>query len=113
VIWFLFIVLVAFFVIYTIAPLFDRNYRGRKLASESGDYENLLVRKEEILGAINDLEYDFHLNKISEPDYLQIKEKLESEAVQVMMKIDQAEGKTKLDAVRVHASGKKAGKIQS
>ena len=88
-IWFLFILLAVLFALYAILPFFDKAYRNRKLTSGGEELENILHRKEEVLSALNDLEYDFRLNKIGEPDYLQIKEKLSLEAIELMKQADQ------------------------
>jgi hypothetical protein len=89
VIWFLFILIAAFFALYAILPFFDTAYRNRKIAAGGEELQNILHRKEEVLSALNDLEYDFRLKKIGEPDYLQLKEKLTLEAIELMKRADQ------------------------
>ncbi len=87
-IWFVFILIAAFFALYAILPFFDRNYRDRRLSGGSGERENLILRKEEVLSALTDLEYDFRMKKIGQPDYLQMKEKLTLEAIDLMKRAD-------------------------
>jgi hypothetical protein len=87
---FVFYFTVGLFVVYSLFAFFEKAYAKKKLSPVSGERENLEFRKEEILSAINDLEYDFEMKKITEADYLQLKEKLTREAVQVMKKLDDA-----------------------
>ena len=85
---FIFYFSVTLFVLYLLFAFFEKEYAKKRLSPVSGERENLQFRKEEILGAISDLEYDFEMKKITEADYLQLKEKLSREAVQVMKKLD-------------------------
>jgi Sec-independent protein translocase protein TatA len=57
----------------------------------SDKYKHLLVRKEETLISIKELEFDFNTDKISEPDYQQLRHKLEREAEDIMETLDQLE----------------------
>ena len=87
-IWLIFILIAGLFAVYAILPFFDQNFRNKRLPGGSGERENLILRKEEVLSALNDLEYDFRLKKIGEPDYLQIKGKLSLEAIELMKEAD-------------------------
>jgi hypothetical protein len=58
-------------------------------------YKHLLVRKEEVLLAIKELEFDFKTDKISKPDYEALHHKLEEEAVNLLEKIDELEKQLK------------------
>ena len=58
---------------------------------ESDEYKHLLVRKEETLISIKELEFDFNTEKISELDYQELREKLEAEATELIEKLDQLE----------------------
>ncbi|HSE39840.1 MAG TPA: hypothetical protein VLH08_03680 [Acidobacteriota bacterium] len=98
-IWFLFILIAAFFALYTILPFFEKAYRNRHLPVDTGELENILNRKEEVISALNDLEYDFRLKKIGEPDYLQLKEKLSLEAIELMKRADQLSVRSSQKAV--------------
>jgi hypothetical protein len=99
VIWFFFILVAAFFALYTILPFFEKGYRNRQLPADTGELDDILHRKEEVLSALSDLEYDFRLKKIGEPDYLQLKEKLSLEAIELMKQADQLTGKSSQKAV--------------
>ena len=58
---------------------------------ESDEYKHLLVRKEETLISIKELEFDFNTEKISESDYQELRKKLEAEATELIEKLDQLE----------------------
>ncbi len=55
------------------------------------EYKHLLVRKEETLISIKELEFDFSTGKISEPDYKELRHKLETEATRILEHLDQLE----------------------
>ena len=88
-IWFIFILVAALFAVYAILPFFDKNFRNKHLPGGTGQREDLILRKEEVLTALNDLEYDFRMKKIGEPDYLQTKETLTREAIDLMKRADE------------------------
>ena len=58
---------------------------------DSDEYKHLLVRKEETLISIKELEFDFNTEKISESDYQELRKKLEAEATELIEKLDQME----------------------
>ena len=58
---------------------------------DSDEYKHLLVRKEETLISIKELEFDFNTEKISESDYQELRKKLEVEATELIEKLDQLE----------------------
>ena len=58
---------------------------------DSDEYKHLLVRKEETLISIKELEFDFNTEKISESDYQELRKKLETEATELIEKLDQLE----------------------
>jgi hypothetical protein len=82
-------ILAALIVFYVLSPFFERAFRKRRLVAEADVHQNLLFRKEEILSALSDLEYDYQMKKMSESDYLQLKEKLRQEAIEIMKKLDE------------------------
>ena len=94
------VLLAGFFVFYIATPFFQKAFTKKGWDASSADRENLVHRKEEILEAIRDLEYDYHMRKITESDYLQLKENLARQAVAVMKKLDTVEGKESLAANR-------------
>ncbi len=59
------------------------------------EYKHLLVRKEEVLLAIKELEVDFKIDKISQPDFEALENKLEQEAIDLLEKIDNLEKQLK------------------
>ncbi len=88
-IWVAFYVVVGFFAFYIFSPFFERAFRKRTLVTGMTAQENLRLRKEEIFSALNDLEYDYKMKKMAEPDYEQLKETMTREAIDVMKKLDQ------------------------
>ena len=105
-IWFIFILIAGLFAVYAILPFFDKNFRNKHLPGGTGERENLILRKEEVLTALNDLEYDFRLKKIGEPDYLQTKEKLTREAIDLMKRADELTAPAKNQAQTPDARAK-------
>ncbi len=59
------------------------------------EYKHLLVRKEETLISIKELEFDFNTEKISEPDYKELLSRLETEATGILEHLDQLEQRRK------------------
>lgn len=83
-----FILVAAFFAIYIALPFWENAFRKRRLEYAGNEKENLTLRKNEILEAMTDLEYDFKLHKVTQEDYDHLKENLTKEAVEVMKKLD-------------------------
>ncbi len=54
-----------------------------------------LVRKEEVLLSIKDLEFDFKIGKVSEEDYADLRHRLEVEATSILEKLDTLEKEKK------------------
>ena len=75
-------------------PLFGK-LQFKKLVEpinpESDEYKHLLVRKEETLISIKELEFDLGAEKISEKDYQELRKKLEAEANEIIERLDQLE----------------------
>ncbi len=75
-------------------PLFGK-LQFKKLVEEvppdRDEYKHLLVRKEETLISIKELEFDFSTDKISEPDYKDLRRRLEAEAAEILEHLDQLE----------------------
>ncbi|NIQ00325.1 MAG: hypothetical protein GWM98_07740 [Nitrospinaceae bacterium] len=62
---------------------------------EEEAYKHLLVRKEEVLLSIKDLEFEYQTDKVSTQDYHETREKLEVEAASILQKLDELEQKRK------------------
>ena len=58
---------------------------------ENDEYKHLLVRKEETLISIKELECDLNTEKISDPDYQELRKKLEACANDLIDRLDQLE----------------------
>jgi hypothetical protein len=90
----IFVAIMALFAVFIVTPLFSKTWKKASITTDS-DRENLLYKKEEILASLNDLEYDLKMKKVTEPDYLQLKASLKREAIEVMKKLEPADGAAK------------------
>lgn len=72
------------------------------------EYKHLLVRKEEVLLSIKELEFDQETGKLSDSDFASMKEKLQQEAVSILEKIDALEKNKKTGK---KASSEKIGAV--
>ncbi|HHL72593.1 MAG TPA: zinc ribbon domain-containing protein [Bacteroidetes bacterium] len=57
---------------------FEQNHRA----------EDLEARKTEIYSAIKDIEFDYEMGKLSEEDFLALREKYKAEAISVLRELD-------------------------
>jgi hypothetical protein len=84
-------------------PLFGK-IKSKKLVeavdASSDSYKHLLVRKEETLISIKELEFDYSTDKVSEPDYKELRQKLEKEAEAILGNLDQLEQERKKNKSR-------------
>ena len=75
-------------------PLFGK-FQYKKLVEnvnpENDEYKHLLVRKEEILISIKELEFDLSAEKISNVDYQDLRKRIEAEANEIIERLDQLE----------------------
>ena len=95
---FLQLILVILILVAVGIPLFSKLPPRRLFAPldpVEEEYKHLLVRKEEVLLAIKELEFDFKTDKISQPDFEALHHKLEEEAVNLLEKIDELEKQLK------------------
>ncbi len=85
--------------IFVLWPLGRRARASRDLAAESLSFSRELQSQQEmLLQSLRDLEDDHATDKISDDDYAELRARLESEAVQVMRKLDTAEEQRAADA---------------
>jgi hypothetical protein len=69
------------------SPLFGGS-GGTAVLSESPLHERLRRRKEEALSAIKEAEFDFHLGKLSQADYDQLRSRLEAQALEAIRELE-------------------------
>ena len=75
---------------FIVQPFFSRNIeREFENYYEETPLHILMGRKEAIYQSIKDLEFDFKTAKLSEEDYGELREKLESEAITILKAIDE------------------------
>ena len=76
-------------------PLFGKFQYKKKLVEavnpQNDEYKHLLVRKEETLISIKELEFDLTAEKISNADYQELRKRLEAEANEIIERLDQLE----------------------
>jgi hypothetical protein len=95
---FLQLILVVLILVAVGIPLFSKLPPKRLFAPldpVEEEYKHLLVRKEEVLLAIKELELDYKIDKVSKPDFESLHHKLEEEAVDLLEKIDALEKQLK------------------
>ena len=95
---FLQLILIVLILVAVGIPLFSKlppRQLFAPLDPDEEEYKHLLVRKEEVLLAIKELEFDFKTDKISQPDFEALHHKLEHEAVDLLGKIDELEKQLK------------------
>ena len=95
---FLQLILVVLILVAVGIPLFSKLPPKRLFAPldpAEEEYKHLLVRKEEVLLAIKELELDYKTDKISKPDFEGLHHKLEEEAMVLLEKIDALEKQLK------------------
>lgn len=74
---------------WVFSPLFARGAGEKEKArTATGEKADLLSRKEMLLASLKDLEDDRETDKISEHDYMQLKNKLTAQAIEIMKKLD-------------------------
>jgi hypothetical protein len=98
-----FILVAAFFTVYILLPFWEVSFRKKRLEYAGTEHENLVLRKNEILEAMNDLEYDFKMQKVNQDDYNHLKENLTKEAVEIMKKLDSIENQPDRNASGQHS----------
>jgi len=72
-------------------PLFAAAQPPSPVAESAGD-ERWRKQKEEALAAIKEAEFDFHLGKLSEHDYAQLRARLEAEALEAIKALERNDG---------------------
>jgi hypothetical protein len=87
----LFLILMTILVgLWVMIPLFTS--LKAEPASAAGPMPELYLAKERAYDSIRDLEFDYHSGKLSESDYLEIKEGLQREALEAMKNLESQEG---------------------
>jgi rRNA maturation endonuclease Nob1 len=95
-------------VIFVGLPLFEAR-TGTRLWSHSGSNhraQDLEERKEAIYTAIKDIEFDYQMGKLSEEDFKELRQQYKEDAMGLLKKIEQIQGKT-VKATGIHAKKKR------
>ncbi len=80
-------------------PLFARDDSIESSILEETEWDLLQRKKDVILGNIQDLDFEYKCDKLSEEDYKTIREEMAAEAAAVMSNIDRIESSQDLDAL--------------
>jgi hypothetical protein len=94
-----FLLIAAFFAVYILMPFFEETFRKKRLDFGEAEVEELRQKKEQVLEALRDLEYDYKMQKMTELDYKNLKEKLTQQAVEIMKTLDSLEKGSKANAI--------------
>lgn len=83
--------------IFVVSPLF-RPHAGDSLGSgEERELEQLALHKETLYTAIRDLDFDFQTDKVDDHDYRELRNHLETEAVELLRRIDEVDPVARID----------------
>lgn len=110
------IILSIILIIYVIIPLTENKY---KLAfvpfiKKNKKVNNLQERKNELLGALKEIEFEYQMGKLSEQDYNDLKNDYQTNALKVLRELDKKNnGKSEIDnienEIRKYRLKKKSG----
>ena len=96
------IILSIILLIYVIVPLTENKY---KLAfvpfmKTNNKTNNLQERKNELLGALKEIEFEFQMGKLSEQDYNDLKNDYQTNALKILKELDKKNnGKSEIDDI--------------
>ncbi|MCB0272507.1 MAG: hypothetical protein KDD46_05785 [Bdellovibrionales bacterium] len=69
-------------------PLWHQNNKDIKLSDDIHPVNTLLHQKENLLQSIRELDFDFETGKVSNADYQMLRQKIESETIEVLKKLE-------------------------
>jgi rubrerythrin len=85
-------------VIFVGQPLVTRVSSPLPTDAAEQEIERLSVQKETLYTAIHDLDFDFQTGKVDREDYTAMRQRLESEAIEVLRQIDHVDPLADLDS---------------
>jgi rubrerythrin len=85
-------------VLFVGQPLVTRGSAPLSTDEVEQEIERLSVQKEMLYTAIHDLDFDFQTGKVDHEDYAAMRQRLESEAIQILRQIDQVDPLADLDS---------------
>lgn len=75
--------------VYVIKPLLQRKYKFVYVPFiKINEKENLLKKKDEMLGALKEIEFEYQMGKLSEQDYNELKKDYEINALKILRELD-------------------------
>jgi len=98
--------------LFVIRPFFDQERKGEDRVRHR--YSHLIAEKERLLAAIQELDLDLELKKISPEDHTKKRSQLTVEAAQVLRELDQLKGvKPGLQADSASAGGGELDELEA
>lgn len=77
--------------IFVGSPLFQQRFGTSVEGEENRELEQLTLHKETVYTAIRDLDFDFQTDKVDQHDYRELRHHLESEAIELLQRIDEVD----------------------
>lgn len=87
---FIFILLISFILLaYVIQPLLQKKYKLIYVPFiKINEKEDLLEKKDEMLGALKEIEFEYQMGKLSKKDYNELKRDYEINALKILKELD-------------------------
>ena len=74
---------------YVIRPLLQKKYKFVYVPFiKINEKENLMEKKDEMLGALKEIEFEYQMGKLSEQDYNELKKDYEINALKILRELD-------------------------
>ena len=89
----IFYVIVAAVLAFVFSPLFQKQGEVHRAGHSEMRRQELLEERERALEAIRELEFDFRMGKLQDDDYEQIRSRYEADAIEVIKKLDETNGR--------------------
>jgi hypothetical protein len=80
-------------------PLIRHAWSNAPNTGDDQERDQLMLQKEMVYGAIRDLDFDFHTNKVDQDDYAALRQQLESDAVRLLRQLDTVDPLVSLDTM--------------
>ncbi len=78
---------------FIFAPLFRKQGEVQRASNRESRRRQLLEERERTLEAIRELDFDFRMGKLEDNDYRQIRSRYEADAIAVIKKLDEGNGR--------------------
>ena len=78
---------------YVCRPLFVERGEGERTSSRESKRRELLEKREQVLEAIREIDFDHQMGKIEGDDYTETRGRYEAQAIELIDKLDKGNGK--------------------